>query len=177
MIELDSGYSIRSLGESSIADFHCAENLLKVFQNDAADTEEELIAKTYFLHHSDFKEPLVGFCVSNSSIRANPDVDMTLPDNVRHGAYPAVLIGEFATHTKFAGKDFGRRTIGFLKAWFVTQNKTGCRYIVADSVPESVGFYEKCGFERFPEQRSTDTILMFFDLKAYEIAFKRNLDT
>lgn len=175
MIELDSGFSIRSLGESKLADFHCAGNLLKFFQNDAADTEEELIAKTYFLHHTDFQEPLVGFCVSNSAIRANKDVDMTLPDNVRHGAYPAVLIGKFATHTKFAGRDFGRRAIGFLKAWFVTQNKTGCRYLVADSVSESVGFYQKCGFERFPVQNSSETILMFFDLKAYEIAFGRSI--
>lgn len=173
MIELESGFCIRALNESKLSDFHCAENLLKFFQNDAVDTETELIAKTYFLYHNEFDEPLVGFCVSNSAIRAHMEVDMTLPDNVRHGAYPAVLIGKLATHTKFSGKNFGRKTIEFLKAWFLTQNKTGCRYLVADSVPESVGFYEKCGFERFPVQKSPDTVLMFFDLKAYEIGLRQ----
>jgi GNAT superfamily N-acetyltransferase len=105
--------------------------------------------------------------------RAHSDVDMTLPHNVRHNAYPAVLIGKFATHMNFSGKNFGRRVIEFLKLWFVTQNKTGCRYLIADSVPDATGFYEKCGFERFPVQRSPDTVLMFFDLKIYEIALRK----
>jgi len=173
LIALDSGYSIRSLSEANVANFHCAPNLLAFFRNDAADTEAELIAKTYFLYHSDEKEPLVGFCISNSAVRAHSDVDMTLPHNVRHNAYPAVLIGKFATHMNFSGKNFGRRVIEFLKLWFVTQNKTGCRYLIADSVPDATGFYEKCGFERFPVQRSPDTVLMFFDLKIYEIALRK----
>lgn len=173
MIELDSDYAIRSLAESNLADFQCEENLLKFFREDALDTETELIAKTYFLHHVNHSEPLVGFCVSNSAIRANTEVDMTLPDNVRHNAYPAVLIGKFATHSKFTGKGLGQRVLEFLKVWFVTQNKTGCRYLMADSVPESVGFYAKCGFEQFPVQRGKDTVLMFFDLKAFGLSLEK----
>ncbi len=173
MIELDSGFSVQSLPESNLADFHCAENLFKFFRDDAQDTEDELIAKTYFLHLENVPEPLVGFCVSNSAIRANNDVDMTLPENVRHKDYPAVLLGKLATHTKHGGKAYGRRVIDFLKIWFVTQNKTGCRYLIADSVPEAVGFYEKCGFETYPIQKSSQTKLMFFDLKAYEIALRQ----
>jgi GNAT superfamily N-acetyltransferase len=168
LIELDDGFSIRSLAETDLAKFVCDEKLLSFFREDAQDTEEELIAKTYFLHHETIEEPLVGFCVSNSAIQATNDVNMTLPDNVHHKSYPAVLLGKLATHSRYAGRKYGRRVIEFLKIWFITQNKTGCRYLVADSLPEAVGFYAKCGFDEFPVQKSIKTRLMFFDLKAYD---------
>jgi hypothetical protein len=103
LIELDDGFSIRSLAETDLAKFVCDEKLLSFFREDAQDTEEELIAKTYFLHHETIEEPLVGFCVSNSAIQATNDVNMTLPDNVHHKSYPAVLLGKLATHSRYAG--------------------------------------------------------------------------
>jgi GNAT superfamily N-acetyltransferase len=175
LIELDSGFSIRSLAESDARQLVCDQKLLDFFRNDAQDTEDELIAKTYFLHHDSIREPLVGFCVSNSAIQANNDLNMTLPDNVRHKSYPAVLLGKLATHNNHGGKKLGHRVLEFLKIWFVTHNKTGCRYLVADSLPEAVGFYKKCGFEEFPIQKSANTTVMFFDLKAYELTIRSTL--
>lgn len=177
MIELDAGFTVRSLTESNLAGFTCAANLQKFFHEDAQDTEDELIAKTYFLCHDTIAEPLVGFCVSNSAIQATNDVNMTLPENVRHKAYPAVLIGKLATHSRHTGNDYGRRAIEFIKIWFVTQNKTGCRYLMADSVPESTDFYRKCGFEVFPIQNSKQTTLMFFDLKALDMALRKKFES
>ena len=84
MIELDAGFSIRSLAETDLEKFVCDEKLLSFFHEDAQDTEDELIAKIYFLHHENIQEPLVGFCVSNSAIQATNDLNMTLPDNVHH---------------------------------------------------------------------------------------------
>ncbi|HMY10811.1 MAG TPA: GNAT family N-acetyltransferase [Turneriella sp.] len=172
MIELDAGFSIRSLAETDLEKFVCDEKLLSFFHEDAQDTEDELIAKIYFLHHENIQEPLVGFCVSNSAIQATNDLNMTLPDNVHHKSYPAVLLGKLATHSKYTGKKYGQWVIEFLKIWFITQNKTGCRYLVADSLPDAVGFYAKCGFEEYPVQKSSNTKLMFFDLKAYELTIR-----
>ncbi|GAB4425529.1 MAG: GNAT family N-acetyltransferase [Turneriella sp.] len=177
MIELDAGFSIRSLAETDLEKFVCDEKLLSFFHEDAQDTEDELIAKTYFLHHETIQEPLVGFCVSNSAIQATNDLNMTLPDNVHHKSYPAVLLGKLATHSRYTGKKYGQWVIEFLKIWFITQNKTGCRYLVADSLPDAVGFYSKCGFEEFPVQNSQKTKLMFFDLKAYELTIRRRQST
>lgn len=172
MIELDAGFSIRSLQETDLDKFVCDEKLLSFFREDAQDTEDELIAKTYFLHHETIQEPLVGFCVSNSAIQATNDLNMTLPDNVHHKSYPAVLLGKLATHSRYTGKKYGQWVIEFLKIWFITQNKTGCRYLVADSLPDAVGFYAKCGFDEFPVQKSSKTKLMVFDLKAYELTIR-----
>lgn len=173
MIKLDAGYSIRSLAETDLDLFDCDKNLLPFFRDDAHDTESELIAKTYFLYHEFEAVPLVGFCISNSAIQAHYEVNVLLPENVRHKAYPAVLLGKLATHHAHTGKRYAWRAIEFLKTWFTSQNKAGCRFLMADSVPDAVDFYKKCGFDIFPAQKSKQTTLMFFDLKAFEIEIKR----
>jgi hypothetical protein len=64
-------------------------------------------------------------------------------------------------------KNFQEKNL--IKSWFITNNKTGCRFLIVDSRPEATTFYQKCGFEIYPEQRlNGKTHLLFFDLKAFE---------
>jgi hypothetical protein len=53
-----------------------------------------------------------------------------------------------------------------LKDLFVTNNRTGCRFITVDAYKDSLKFYEKNGFKYLTTTDiNADTRLMFFDLK------------
>lgn len=58
-----------------------------------------------------------------------------------------------------------------IKTWFITNNKTGCRFVVVDSRPESVEFYKRCRFDPYPVPKlGSKTELLYFDLMAYKSA-------
>lgn len=151
--------------------FECDEKLLRFFIEQAHDSEQELVTKTYFLCRDGIPEPLVGFALSNSAIEASSDLDMVVLRTAQYSVYPAVLIGRFATHLKHKRNGYGRLAVDMIKTWFITNNKTGCRFLVVDSRPESVDFYKRCRFDPYPVPKPVSkTELLYFDLKAYKIA-------
>lgn len=169
-------YYIKSIVDVDLSTFDCDTALLSFFQNDAIDSEEELITKTYFLFNENIPEPLVGFSLSNNIVEATNEINMTIISGAQYNVYPAVLLGRLATHSKHLGQGFASIAMAIIKSWFITESKTGCRFIIVDSRPEAERFYiEKAGFERFPEQRkNSKTILLYFDLKAFEIGLPKN---
>lgn len=57
---------------------------------------------------------------------------------------------------------------------FVSNNRTGCRFITVDAHHDAVGFYEKCGFSFFTDTDVDDeTRLMYFDLKPFKDMMKK----
>ncbi len=62
----------------------------------------------------------------------------------------------------------GSWIIEFLKAYFLLNNKTGCRYLTVDAYPHRTKFYESNGFTRFgpmsPDPQA-EYIHMEYDLK------------
>ncbi|MGJ4734857.1 GNAT family N-acetyltransferase [Leptospira levettii] len=169
-------FFLKSLDDTDLSQFQCDDKLEHYFKNDAKDTEIELIAKTYFLHHKKIKEPLVGFSISNNAINANIDLDMGIQYNARYKAYPAVLIGRFATHDRYKGTGYGRLVLDLIKNWLITNNKTGCRFIVVDAREDIADFYRKSGFEDYPEESSIPkNKYHYFDLKAYQEQLFRSL--
>ncbi|MCB1168677.1 MAG: hypothetical protein KDK33_21150, partial [Leptospiraceae bacterium] len=72
----------------------------------------------------------------------------------------------------------GRQILDLLKADFVTNNKTGCRFITVDAYnnPKTLGFYGRNGFEYLDETDSNKkTRLMFFDLAVFVRGGRGNL--
>jgi len=169
-------YSLRGISDIDLSQFDCADKDLNIFfRENAKDNEEELVSKTYFLTKSDDKFPLVAFCVSNAEIRTNSDFDMVISPQSQYETYPAVRIGRFATHKDHKKKGLGHLAMNLIKTWFITSNKTGCRFIIVDArkTEEAQKFYNTNGFEDYPEQNNKEkTILKYFDLKTLEIAIK-----
>ena len=53
----------------------------------------------------------------------------------------------------------------FIKTYFVTYNKTGCRFLTVDAYYEAIPFYQKNGFIPLNEADAHDkTRLLYFDL-------------
>jgi GNAT superfamily N-acetyltransferase len=150
-------------------DFDCGnEDLNEFFFEDSKGNCRELMAVTYAwrLHG----KTISFFSVSNDSI-TKQDVEnynkfrKILPWRKRYKTMPSVKIGRFAVHKDFKGYGYGSSIMDFIKIWFVSLNKTGCRFIIVDALKEAVPFYEKNGFLPLGGDKENDsTQLMFFDL-------------
>lgn len=166
------------------------EDLNDFFANDVVPFHKRLLGKTYFFClKSNPKVIVSAFTLSNDSIRITsklPEEDKSsfLKDseldrkNLRR--YPAVLIGRLGTSRIYEGKGYGTAVMDFIKSWFRTGNKTGCRFIIVDAYnnTRTINYYLKNGF-RFliPDERHEakymgigvgrlplNTRLMYFDL-------------
>lgn len=75
-------------------------------------------------------------------------------------------IGRLAVTNTYKGMKIGSMVIDYLKEWFITNNRTGCRFITVDAYIGSLSFYEKAGFNYMTEKdaNSIHTRHMYFDL-------------
>lgn len=166
------------------------EDLNDFFANDVVPFHKRLLGKTYFFCLKNSPNTIVSaFTLSNDSIRITnklPEEDKFsfLKDseldrkNLRR--YPAVLIGRLGTSKDFEGKGYGTAVMDFIKLWFRTGNKTGCRFVIVDAYnnPRTINYYVKNGFRYLiPDERHEakymgigvgrlplNTRLMYFDL-------------
>lgn len=157
---------------SILKPFNCNDSDLNdFFHDDALNYLSQLLAVTYVIESK--KETIAFFSVLNDKI-SNKDpktkkrvkkLEKKIPHNKQYSSYPAVKIGRFAVHSNYQNKGIGTNLIDFIKASFVTKNKTGCRFITADAYKDALGFYERNGFEFLTDADKNDkTRLMYFDL-------------
>lgn len=89
------------------------------------------------------------------------------PNGKRLTIMPAIKIGRFAVASDCRRAGHGTQVMDFIKLWFITGNKTGCRFIILDALnnPAAITFYESNGF-RFLNvaDAGEPTRLMYFDL-------------
>ena len=80
-------------------------------------------------------------------------------------SYPAVKIGRLGVSVDNKGKSIGSFIIDFVKAYFVFNNKSGCRFITVDAYSDAIPFYKKNGFVPINDADINDkTRLLYFDL-------------
>lgn len=104
-----------------------------------------------------------------SEIRLDGD---NLPDDcdgiMRHPEFPAVKIARCAVVPELRKQDYGSALVQFsiarVKRHIMPQ--VGCRFLVVDSKPTAVGFYERVGFTMLDteENRANETPVMYIDL-------------
>lgn len=171
--------------------FSCdSDDLNEFFAHDAAIYHKRLLGKTYLFCLKDNPHTIVSaFTLSNDSIRItnklNEDckeefLELTELSEKNLRRYPAVLIGRLGTGQQFAGQGYGSAVMDFIKLWFRTGNKTGCRFVIVDAYnrPSTLHYYEKNRFKYLiPDERleakymgigvghlPLHTRLMYFDL-------------
>lgn len=163
---------VRLTGEHVIKSFDCGDEDLNDFLvNSAKFYSEQLLAITNILEND--TETIAFFSLLNdkvtieqvSSSREWNRFRKKFPNTKRISSYPAMKIGRFGVNNNYKGNGIGRDIIGYLKKLFVTNNRTGCRFITVDAYSQSLKFYEKCGFKYLTEDdKGEDTRLMYFDL-------------
>lgn len=164
---------IRLTETYSIPLFDCNNSDLNDFLfNDALDHNATLLAVTYLVQNNQNK--LIGFfCVFNDNINVDnlenkKQFAKIFPYKKRkYKTYPAVKIGIFGIDKNFQKNGWGTKILDFIKLWFITNNKTGCRFITVDAYnnPDTLRFYQKNNFRFFTDNdQNNKTRSMYFDL-------------
>jgi len=153
-------------------DFDCGDDDLNDFiRNDAWNYQNELLSVTYLFENKQ-SEVVAFFSVSNDSLK---DADYEKWNNLsrkvsnrkRRKDYPAVMIGRIGVSSKFKGNNLGSDILFFIKNWFTSENKTGCRFVLVDAYnnPQVINFYQKNEFTLLTEKDAEKkTRSMYFDL-------------
>lgn len=91
-------------------------------------------------------------------------------DGFKYADYPAVKLARLAVDSELQGQGVGAQLVDFAVA--LTEEHimphAGCRFLVVDAKPNSVGFYQRKGFTKMSGDTDTDTVdnltTMFVDL-------------
>ena len=169
--------------------FDCGEDdLNEFFLEDAFAHKEHLLAETYYFQPIEATEEGLFFPVAlisflNDSVEITKEerkgekkefwrhVKKNIPYEKRYyPSFPAVKIGRLGVKEEYQGKKFGTALLNMTKDFFLTKNRTGCRFITVDAYNEEniKKFYDKNGFQFLSdEDKGKDTRIMFYDLKRH----------
>lgn len=171
---------VRLTENYKIKPFDCGNPDLNDFLvHDAQGYHRQLISVTYLLESN--SDTVAFFSLSNDKVTTD-DTTRTflnrfkrkLPRSKHRKDYPAVKIGRLAVSKEHCGQRHGTRILNYVKQLFITNNRTGCRFITVDAYAPARTFYEKNGFDYFrPADKTrklqdTDTVLMYFDLQTLQ---------
>ncbi len=168
---------IRLDAETQILPFDCNNEQLNGFLfDDAKNHLRELVATTFLLIN---QTDTVGYwCYQNDKITVG-DINGNFEKFIEriascfgreikekeYKSFPAVKIGRLGVSDKYKGNGIGSNIIAFTKELFVSNNRTGCRFITVDAFKESVSFYERNGFKYMSSKdKRSDTRQMYYDL-------------
>ncbi|MDX2190522.1 MAG: GNAT family N-acetyltransferase [Bacteroidota bacterium] len=162
----------RLTADYAIKSFDCDDTDLNDFlKNDAIQYQQQLLAVTYLLESQN--ETIAFFSVFNDKISIE-DVDTKskwksilrlTPHQKRLKSFPAMKIGRLAVNKDYKNRNYGTSIIDYVKELFITNNRTGCKFITVDAYRKSLVFYEKNGFKYLTNTDSeSDTRLMYYDL-------------
>jgi GNAT superfamily N-acetyltransferase len=171
LVRLDQNHKIKC--------FDCSDSDLNEFlHKDALPHTLELMAVTYLFEYD--MDTVAFFCVLNDKVSYDeklfPErkdwkkIVSVLPWKKRYKHLPAVKIGRLGVNSKYQGGGIGTQIIDYIKMWFTSGNKTGCRLITVDAYnnARTITFYIKNGFEFLSKNdENDDTRLMYFDLKRF----------
>lgn len=164
------------------------DDLNDFFRNDAFDHHNQLLAATYCMYPrealaEEIFAPLALVSFLNDSIKIQKDERgiekiifwKWLKNNIPHPkrlykSFPAVKIGRLALPKEYQRKHIGTSLLNLTKKFFLTNNRTGCRFLTVDAYncAPVINFYRKNGFDFLDEKdQGKDTRIMWFDLLSY----------
>jgi predicted GNAT family N-acyltransferase len=162
---------VRLTDTYQIKPFDCGDEDLNDFLfNSSKNYQEQLLAVTYIWE--DEVNTIAFFSLLNDKVSVEQFekarwrfLRKTIPHKKHLMSYPAVKIGRLAVSNAYKGNDYGTDILNYLKKLFVTNNRTGCKFLTVDAYAQSLGFYEKNNFRYFREDdKDQDTRQMYFPL-------------
>lgn len=159
--------------------FDCGDPDLNDFiANEAPHYRNALLAVTYVLESPNEVMPLAYFSLANDRISLSDFANKTefnrfrkhkFVNEKRLKSYPAAKLCRLAVGLSARKMHLGSFLLDFIKAFFLMDNKTGCRFITVDAYISAVPFYEKNGFfQLVPDDDNEHTRLLYFDLADYQ---------
>jgi hypothetical protein len=160
-----------------LSSFDCGEpDLNEYFQEEALPNKAALVGQPYYLHEATAEQiPVALIDLCNDSVRRKSSkqqpgyLQAADVEEAKHYPFlPAVKITRFGINLPFQGMDLGSHTLNMIKKLFITENRTGCRFLTVDAYNQNavLHFYQKNEFKFFYDKdKDKVTRSMFFDLK------------
>jgi GNAT superfamily N-acetyltransferase len=176
---VDGNWILKKVEDSVICDlFDCSDDdLNEYFHKDAALYKAELLTQTYYIYVKkypflplvllDFCNDLIHVEKYKTALKINPDAAQIDPSKY-HLGLPAVKLTRFGVHRDFQRISIGSHALNIVKKFFITDNRTGCRFLTVDAYnkPGIIDFYKKNGFELFSDKdKQKRSRALYFDLK------------
>ncbi len=171
---IDDGFGMfKAVRDFTIFDgFSCGDADLDEFiLQDAQKQQEELLCITYayFVLEDSFEIPLAFASLSNSAIKIKPSHPLrkAILKNVPYQDFPAVKIGRLGVRKGLQGIGLGGHILNLIKDFFITDNRTGCRFLTVDAYNylEITNFYKKnSSFFYHQNDEGKKTRIMYYDL-------------
>lgn len=175
VVHLSDCKLIRLAPDTIIKPFDCNDADLNEFLfQDAKNFLSELLAVTYLYEYG--AEIVAFFSVSNDKIFYDTEslsrnawkrFRGLFPEKKKLKGYPAVKIGRFGVTQKYKRMKIGTELLDSIKMSFLSNNKTGCRFITVDAYnnPDTISFYTRNSFVFLTgNDYAMKTRLMYFDL-------------
>lgn len=175
-----SAFTIRRLEENErVRNFDCGDTDLNDFIiNESPLYRNALLAVSYVLEHKESGDVAAYFSLANDRVSLSDFANATAFNRFRRHrfanekrikSYPAAKLCRFGVNLAYQGKALGGFLIDFIKAYFIFDNKTGCRFITVDAYRSAIPFYERNGFlPLLAEDDGGLTRLFYFDLADYK---------
>lgn len=177
-------FRFRKLGQADkVESFDCGDTDLNDFiLREASLYREALLAVTYVFENRDTGEVAAYFSLANDRVSLTDFASNTefnkfrkhrFPNEKRLKSYPAVKLCRLAVSLNARGLRLGSHLVDFIKAYFLVDNKTGCRFLTVDAYINAVPFYEKNFFKMLlSNDENEHTRLLYFDLADYQDRLK-----
>lgn len=174
---ISANYELRKLELGDrVSTFDCGDEDLNDFIiNDAPLYREALLAMTYVLEDKKDGKVVAYFSVANDRISIKDFPNKTVFNRFRKArfvnekrlkSYPAIKICRLGIDRSVQGCHIGTFLVDFISTYFVTDNKSGCRFVTVDAYAEALPFYLKRDFVFLStEDEGQRTRLMYFDLR------------
>lgn len=178
--EILANYEIRKLGlNDRVRQFDCGDEDLNDFIiNDAPLYRKTLLAMTYVLVQKETDRIVAYFSVANDRISikdfpTNTDFNRfrkhRFVNEKRLKSYPAIKLCRLGIDKSIQGQQVGTFILDFVSTLFITDNKSGCRFLTVDAYINALPFYLKNDFAFLSsEDENQHTRLMYFDLSDLE---------
>lgn len=158
-------FKVKKLKENhKLDEFKSYEKDLERFLiEDALDNQRENISLTFLFFKN---QKLVSYIsLLNDRIDLNKKLQKRFKKkNIHYKTLPALKIGRMCVHDRFLQQGLGKKMILFAiqKAYEISLQKAGCRFLIVDAKDNAMGFYKKLDF-KFLDEKQSD--LMFLDVK------------
>lgn len=142
-----------------LRDFKCGQQKLDDFiQKEALSFREEGLGITYVAFSDN---ELVGFVtISMADVRTKHMGDHGVPIGIEN--YPALQIGQLGVNEKIQRKGIGTQLVKWCMNKAIELSKDiGCRLLVLNSIPTSVGFYKNLNFIELKNQKGRQEKTMY----------------
>ena len=158
----DDGCNGLSLGDQNFTP-------LKTFlRKEAKKLHQGNLARTFVIVEKE-QTKVLGYVTTLCTQISVEELKQPAPvEQFKYTDYPAIKLARLAVDTSLQGQGVGSKLVDFvigIAAQHVMPH-TGCRFLVVDSKPQSIGFYENKGFKRIGEAETENEqyTTMFIDL-------------